>query len=171
MSPIPIPEHSTSLGYKFCKAKNPKLVANYFLNVYLLIYLLTYFWPRGSLLPRGLVSCCGAQASHCRGFSCWGARALGCAGVSSCGSQALVRACMLSRVQLFAPSWTVAHQGSSACGILQARMLEWVAISSSRGSSRLRDQTHISHISCTAGGFFTTLPPGKPLAGFRAQTQ
>ena len=30
---------------------------------------------------------------------------------------------------------TVAHQGSSVHGILQARILEWVAISSSKGSS------------------------------------
>ena len=37
---------------------------------------------------------------------------------------------------------------SSACRIFQARMLEWVAISYSRGSSRPRDWTHISCISC-----------------------
>ena len=36
--------------------------------------------------------------------------------------------------------------GSSAHGILQARMLEWVAMSSSRGSSQLRDWTCISYI-------------------------
>ena len=34
--------------------------------------------------------------------------------------------------------------GSSAHGISQARTLEWVAIFSSRGSSQLRDQTHVS---------------------------
>ena len=39
--------------------------------------------------------------------------------------------------------------GSSVPGILQARILEWVATFSSRGSSRPRDQTRISHISCT----------------------
>ena len=33
--------------------------------------------------------------------------------------------------------------GSSVPGILQARILEWVAISSSRGSSQPRDQTHV----------------------------
>ena len=33
-------------------------------------------------------------------------------------------------------------------GILQARILEWVAISFSRGSSRPRDQTQVSHIAC-----------------------
>ena len=38
--------------------------------------------------------------------------------------------------------------GSSARGILQPRILEWVAISSSRGSSQLRDQPHVSYASC-----------------------
>ena len=42
--------------------------------------------------------------------------------------------------------------GSSVHGILQARILEQVAIHFSRRSSQSRDQTHISHI---AGGFFT----------------
>ena len=36
-------------------------------------------------------------------------------------------------------------------GILQARILEWVAFPFSRGSSNPRDQTQVSHI---AGGFF-----------------
>ena len=36
--------------------------------------------------------------------------------------------------------------GSSVHGILQARILEWVAISFSRGSSRPRNQTQVSHI-------------------------
>ena len=38
--------------------------------------------------------------------------------------------------------------GSSVHGILQARILEWVAISSSRGSSWRRDWTHVSYVSC-----------------------
>ena len=37
-------------------------------------------------------------------------------------------------------------------GILQARILEWVAFPFSRGSSQPRDQTQVSHI---AGGFVT----------------
>ena len=41
---------------------------------------------------------------------------------------------------------------SSVHGILQARILEWVAFPFSRGSSRLRDGTQVS---CIAGGFFT----------------
>ena len=38
--------------------------------------------------------------------------------------------------------------GSSVHGILQERILEWVAMSSSRGSSQTRDQTCVSYISC-----------------------
>ena len=37
-------------------------------------------------------------------------------------------------------------------GILQARILEWVAFPFSRRSSQPRDRTHVSHIE---GGFFT----------------
>ena len=50
----------------------------------------------------------------------------------------------------------------SSPGILQARILEWVAISSSRGSSWPRDQTHVPCVSCIVGGFFTAVPLGKP---------
>ena len=56
-----------------------------------------------------------------------------------------------SHVQLFAVLWIVAHQASLSMGILQARMLEWVAMPS-MGSSQPRDPTSVSHI---AGGFFT----------------
>ena len=49
--------------------------------------------------------------------------------------------------------------GSSVRGISQARILEWVAISFSKESSWPRNQIHIS---CMAGRFFTTEPPGKP---------
>ena len=52
--------------------------------------------------------------------------------------------------------------GSSVHGLLQARILEWVAMLSSRGSSWPRDWTCISCGSCTAGGFFTTEPPANP---------
>ena len=45
--------------------------------------------------------------------------------------------------------------GSSVHGILQARILEWVAMPSARGSSRPRDRTHVSCNSCIAGEFFT----------------
>ena len=45
--------------------------------------------------------------------------------------------------------------------ISQARILEWVTISFSRGSSLPRDQTHVSWSPASAGWFFTTEPPGK----------
>ena len=51
--------------------------------------------------------------------------------------------------------------GSSAHGILQARVLEWVAMPSSRRCSQPRDQTRVS---CITGRFFTTEPPGKPIS-------
>ena len=43
--------------------------------------------------------------------------------------------------------WTVVH------GILQVKILEWVAFPFSRGSSQPRDQTQVS---CVIGGFFTS---------------
>ena len=44
-------------------------------------------------------------------------------------------------------------------GLLQARILEWVTMPSSRKSSQPRDWTEVSHI---AGGFFTTRTTRKP---------
>ena len=46
---------------------------------------------------------------------------------------------------------TLSLSGSSVHGIFQARILEWVAMSSSRGSSQPMDWTQVS---CIAGGFF-----------------
>ena len=51
--------------------------------------------------------------------------------------------------------------GSSVHGILQARILEWVAMPSSRGSSPPRDWTRVSCSSCVAGRLFTAEPSGK----------
>ena len=53
--------------------------------------------------------------------------------------------------------------GSFVQGSFQARILEWVAMPSSRGSSQPRDRTQVSCGSCIADGFFTTEPPRKPL--------
>ena len=65
----------------------------------------------------------------------------------------------LSHVRLFATPWTVAHQAPLSMGILQARILEWVAMPSSKGSSQLRDRTQVSHI---ASRFFTSWATRKP---------
>ena len=54
---------------------------------------------------------------------------------------------LLSRVWLCSPMES-SPPGSSVHGIFQPRMLEWVAISCSRGSSRPRDLTHVSCLSC-----------------------
>ena len=51
---------------------------------------------------------------------------------------------LLSHVQLFVTPWTTAHQALSVHGIILARILEWVAISSSRESSQPSDQISIS---------------------------
>ena len=75
----------------------------------------------------------------------------------------LIRACMPCSVAsvmstLCDPSgYTL--PGSSVHVVLQVRILEWVAIFPSRGSSQPRDWTQIS---CIAGRFFTTEPLGKP---------
>ena len=55
-------------------------------------------------------------------------------------------------VWLFVTPWTIARQAPLPMGILQARILELVAMSSSRGSSQPRDQTQVI---CTAGRLFT----------------
>ena len=51
---------------------------------------------------------------------------------------------------------------SSVHGIFQARLVELIAISYSRVSSPPKDWICISYVSCIAGRFLTTGPPGKP---------
>ena len=55
--------------------------------------------------------------------------------------------CMLSHVQL-CNSMDCSPPGSSVHGISQARILDYAAVSFSRGSSQPRDQAHVSCISC-----------------------
>ena len=55
---------------------------------------------------------------------------------------------MLSCVRLFATPWTVALPAPLSMGILQVRILQWVAMPSSRG-------IFPTQVSCTAGGLFT----------------
>ena len=68
---------------------------------------------------------------------------------------------VLSCVQLCNPM-DCSSQGFSVHGIFQTRILEWVAISSSKGYSWPMDWTHVS---CIAGIFFTSISKGvwKPL--------
>ena len=53
---------------------------------------------------------------------------------------------------LFATPWTIVCQAPLSMGVLQARILEWVVMPFSRGSSQPRNETKVSHI---AGRFFT----------------
>ena len=71
------------------------------------------------------------------------------------------------KVKVLVPQWCLtlcdpvdcSPPGSSVLGILQARILEWVAIPFSRGSSQPRDRTQVSPIE---GGFLPAEPQGKP---------
>ena len=100
----------------------------YFFKVYL-FYLFIAFGCIGSLLlPAGFLQLwrtgttlrCGAQASHCSGFSCCGAQTLGtrvsvvvARGLSSCGSWALERRLSScgSRAQLLHGMWDLPGPG------------------------------------------------------------
>ena len=63
--------------------------------------------------------------------------------------------CLVTQLCLFATPWTGAHQVPLSIGILQARILEWVAMSSSRGSSQPR-------FPVLQTDSLPTEPPGKP---------
>ena len=64
-----------------------------------------------------------------------------------------------SHVRFFVTLWSVAHRAPLSMGFFQIRILEWVSIPSSKGSSQARIQNCTS---CTVGRFFTTEPLGKP---------
>ena len=107
-----------------------------------------------SLSQTPTLSACRMRAHHC--FNFW---------VYTSGSQSTVLGttaaapgdfmcvcvcvwCVWCRVQLFLTPWTICSPpGSSVHGILQARILEWVAISSSRGSFWPRNGTRVSCVS------------------------
>ena len=74
--------------------------------------------------------------------------------------------CVLShfshvQLQLFATLWTVAHQALLSLGIPQVRILEWVAMPSSRESSKPRDWTHVCLLHWQVGSL-PVASPGKP---------
>ena len=79
----------------------------------------------------------------------------------------IVSACALSRcspVQLFVTPWTVAHQAPLSMGILQVRILEWVAMPSSRGVFQTQGSNR--HVLCLLYwqvDYLPLVPPGKSL--------
>ena len=99
-----------------------------------------------------------------------------CASMSLCVSYRLTRfwciivmafslwTYMLNHVQLFATPWAVACQAPLSVGFSRQEYLEWVTMSSSRGSSPPGDRTQVSSVSCIAGrGFLPFEVPRKPL--------
>ena len=122
-----------------------------FKNICLFVCLFIYFWLHWVLVAACRLSLvvanvatlhCGAWASHCSGFSCCRAWALGmrtsvvvARGLSSCGSRALE--CRLS-----------------SCGA-------WAQLL--RGMCDLPRPGRESVSPALAGGFLTTVPPGKSL--------
>ena len=78
-----------------------------------------------------------------------------------------VRACMCAKslqlhLTLFDPM-DCSPSGSSVHEILQARILGWVAMSLSRGSSWSRDRNHVLMSPAVAVGFFTSSADGETL--------
>ena len=70
----------------------------------------------------------------------------------------------LSSVWLFVAPWAVACEAPLSMDFSRQEYLEWVAVSYSRGSSWSRDRIQLSCVSCIAGGFFITAPPGEAVA-------
>ena len=66
-------------------------------------------------------------------------------------------------VWLFATPWDAAHQVPLSMGFSQ-QVLSGLPFPPPGESSWLRDQTHVSCVSCIAGGFFTTVSPEKKCA-------
>ena len=73
---------------------------------------------------------------------------------------------VLSRVLLFCNPMYCSPPGFSVYGILQERILEWVVIFSSRGSSWPRDLTHVSCISCVCRGILYHYATWEAIKGF-----
>ena len=65
-----------------------------------------------------------------------------------CFKYVCVHVKLLQSCLTFCDHMSCSSPGSSVHGIIQARILEWFAISSSRGPSKPRDWTQVSYVSC-----------------------
>ena len=102
------------------------------IQLYMYMYILSNSFPHRLLQNTEYSSLCYTVGPHYLFYICMS-----------------LHSCHFTHVRLFATLWTVCSPlESSVHGILQARILEWVAISSSRGFSQPRDRTHVSHASC-----------------------
>ena len=138
-----------------CTLKNSK-----FFNNYLLVYL---GWGESVVIYFNSAQVQGLNSTiFCMTHS-WG-RSSEVTGIWSfkrnCWEK-VVKLCVHAKLlQLCLTLWTVAHQAPLSMGISQARILEWVAMPSSRVSSQPRDQIHVSYVKspALACGFFITSP-------------
>ena len=94
--------------------------------------LTTYFPPKTAIYPGSSLTCPEQPPAVIWEPVSWAYILCACTHASS-----------LSRVSSVREAWL---PGSSVPGILQARILEWLALPSSRGSSWLRDWIHVSCI-------------------------
>ena len=75
------------------------------------------------------------------------------------GYQSYVHVLVIQSCPILCDPMDCGPPGSSVHGILQAKILEWVAISFSRGSSQSGIEPESLGL---ASGLFTTKPPGRP---------
>ena len=101
-------------------------------------------WETGSL-PGFRISVTSVIMRDNHSFSCDGSNY---SRINVQGPGGATWVCVLSHVQLFVTPWTVACQVPLSMGIFRARIPEWVAIPSSKGSSWPRDRTRVSGVSC-----------------------
>ena len=103
------------------------------------------------------------RVSALPGRARWVSRVTSRLSAGLCESLFLRPSCVQSRSRLptLCDPMDCSPPDSSVHGIFQARILKWVAISFSRGSSPPRAQTRVSLVSCIAGRFFTTEPWGE----------
>ena len=126
--------------------------------------------PAHSLCPEAVIIT--DLALHTVVFVCMGVHIVMCACMCVCVDDAIEADCLLLVIipcavlrlvtqscSTFCDPMDSSLPGSSVHGILQARILEWIAMPSSRGSSQPRDQTQVSHVAVTS---LPSEPPGKP---------
>ena len=88
-------------------------------------------------------------------YSSWGQKELDTTERLSQTLNVCIRAKSLQLCLTLCDPMDCSQPGSSVHGIFHARILEWVAISYSRGFSPPRDRTRVSCVSCIASRFFT----------------
>ena len=112
---------------------------------------------------QGLTRVCQSRAGHPLYCASCGLAFPGCTHRLACVQDDCLRACKsLQSYLTLCNRMDCSPPGSSPHGMLQARMLEWASLPSSRGSSPPRDRTWVSCGYCIAARFFAANPPGKP---------